>query len=1272
MATTDDVTAHVERFGRAAVVGALFRASSRLWDCWVNPGIAELWRPRNPVGKNPRRPSHSPPRFDRTVVSERKLEQVVFPPEDPFRPYLISCLRQAGLLNESLKLSRRAFDPSTFVGAFLQHTPIREDDLRYFLRANIRGQRQWSSELTRCFLHFSEVSEELIARHERRPIPFAVLRSTLSLQRVRDVSEQEQRTMAELFLDISRELRMLVPVEPIGSVRVAPDRLDSEFLLSNLFGVSTGIEGLDQLFGGAGIILPGALPAVGKGVGTGRAADASNPSLEQSSCLPGRIVLIRGQFGSGKSLLACHLAASVARKGGIANLTSVEQEAGEYLYMLSSMGLRPRSCGYEIGFDVARRAQLLSSAPQDGSGALIFFRGFPDKISDLFADVSDCAAAMQTYPLRLLVLDSLNSLLDPESTKPGGILRGELHEALRRINALGVNIVIVEEERALGAKPYMAEENLADAVLELSVREELGYSKRFIRIIKSRFQREQRGEHRLSVIPGEGIRVVPSPVAVRARIAQRRTRVTSSTDDGTFGIPVLDKVVGMFPRSGDIIVIEGSTGTAKSAIAERFLAAKKGHGTSLKFSIGDPLSRSHRSRPEGHGREIQNAYVPRGHSSPGLVFQMLEQTFNAWFRRGPPIDRLVIDDVASFDLDAPFISSDESFGHILADFVRRQPITTVFVVRRSAWGEPDKVRRAVISNADFHIRLVRLRGEREGRALLSVAKSPGMLHRAGWFGVQVTPKEVCVSETPALVDINESEEESSLQLAMFMHADTPQQAEYNYAVAGSLRAVPGIDLQLTPQERICGPHAIQLDTRFSYKQLRVIQMDEHQMFRGNSAGDGPLLYDFDEQAISKKDFIKGVWARTESWPLSNARGERAGTGITTLQDARGGGKRRFAVPYYCNIGFLVYRDGLSEVVNTLLESRASDRDHGEDRSRFSSAREQDWARLQTAVENNSLGEDLDWRLIAALSDEFEWQSAKDTLPLALSQMGLDKERACLFEYPGWSEENYNVLFLEILLWLISPENLSASVVAESADWILRDDAVEAGVLFWRLCRPAFLRSDEAKAPPNKFARDWLAARDSDVLGWYSIRSVQSNALVWRHWFSSLNQLTVNMSTQLHQLNVVPLPGEIAVSGDWYMAVLANSALPEAGLQLINNLVSPAAELDRLRRGIGLPTRRSFYRDETAPNATVGAALSVLPQLSFRVPKPKIMQLLDRACRRSEIPDYPNKSFALSAGLRRILEFEPKDGALDEVARYVRSTLAAVASQVAFAGRNRET
>ena len=120
--------------------------------------------------------------------------------------------------------------------------------------------------------------------------------------------------------------------------------------MSTLFGVPTGISGLDQLFGGAGPILAehplrsnDGNAAVAPKAFIGRAADDyesdaedtedeatplavgwSSAELMQEPCLTGRLMLIRGQFGSGKSLLAVHMAASVARKGGIAHIASVE------------------------------------------------------------------------------------------------------------------------------------------------------------------------------------------------------------------------------------------------------------------------------------------------------------------------------------------------------------------------------------------------------------------------------------------------------------------------------------------------------------------------------------------------------------------------------------------------------------------------------------------------------------------------------------------------------------------------------------------------------------------------------------------------------------------------------------------------------------------------------------------------------------------------------------------------------------------------------------
>src|SRR5690606_37218299 len=114
---------------------------------------------------------------------------------------------------------------------------------------------------------------------------------------------------------------------------------------------------------------------------------------------------------------------------------------------------------------------------------------------------------------------------------------------------------------------------------------------------------------------------------------------------------------------------------------------------------------------------------------------------------------------------------------------------------------------------------------------------------------------------------------------------------------------------------------------------------------------------------------------------------------------------------------------------------------------------------------------------------------------------------------------------------------------------------DAADIFRRLCRPGYLLGNaERNESPLSRARDPAVA----------IKSPRTKALVWRQWFTTLGQLATSMSKDaLKEMTVRPLPGNAcAISGEWCLGVSADSALPEGGLQIINSLVTPEAELDR--------------------------------------------------------------------------------------------------------------
>ncbi|HEY3496897.1 MAG TPA: hypothetical protein VGK73_19495, partial [Polyangiaceae bacterium] len=127
---------------------------------------------------------------------------------------------------------------------------------------------------------------------------------------------QEQRQAhgqhLDLFLDVAFSLEELEHGPPATDFRVRQEWLDPNFLVSRLFGFRTAITGFDVLFDG--------------GV-----------SLTDSG--PGRVILIRGPFGSGKSILSLGLAAEVVRKGGFAAVIPLDDTTSAIESYLASFGL---------------------------------------------------------------------------------------------------------------------------------------------------------------------------------------------------------------------------------------------------------------------------------------------------------------------------------------------------------------------------------------------------------------------------------------------------------------------------------------------------------------------------------------------------------------------------------------------------------------------------------------------------------------------------------------------------------------------------------------------------------------------------------------------------------------------------------------------------------------------------------------------------------------------------------------------------------------------
>jgi len=215
-----------------------------------------------------------------------------------------------------------------------------------------------------------------------------------------------------------------------------------------------------------------------------------------------------------------------------------------------------------------------------------------------------------------------------------------------------------------------------------------------------------------------------------------------------------------------------------------------------------------------------------------------------------------------------------------------------------------------------------------------------------------------------------------------------------------------------------------------------------------------------------------------------------------------------------------------------------------------------------------------------------------------------------------SSENHNVLFLEMLLWLSGPpkggERSRGALVFRN--WLTSDAAIKANIIMNRLCRRAYVARHEPSS--HDFSQT-------------SPFRVNLKAQVWRHWYSTLNQMLSEMEpADRSEVLLGPLPGEVSVAGEWFLGVPRYSAAPDVGMRLIQLCTSPDAVMDRLMHGVGLPVQQTFYEKEGESSTGISPFISLDAQL--------LLKIIQGAFERSSFTCYRHYSSILATHLRSVL------------------------------------
>ncbi|HEX6288064.1 MAG TPA: ATPase domain-containing protein [Herpetosiphonaceae bacterium] len=1155
--------------------GSLLQAVTAVMD--FGRALWELAYP--PAGTTVRDVRHTP---GCTVLTETQLLDLLAAPQHSHAASILEELRQRDVYRPVepgiVEFHGDVFQPVELVRMLLGG--IRSaHDLRYFVMQNIRSHYGLvlSHEMPQLFYMLATtINDRSVApgslkqrthweyAHDfRMPLVAALQARSSSV-------EQAQRT-ASMFIECCRAVSYVKASYKPNSI-LCRATIDAEYLLAKLFGLPTNMRGFDDLFGG-GLMLTESIPG-----------DMS------ASRLGGRTVLIKGRSGTGKTLLALKLAVEVASKGGLAWVMPLEQSHEECLYALASIGALPDTQVVEVATDPFAAAALLQERPGE-RGALIILKTIKDSYESFLSAFAENAKRMLKYPLRLIIADPVNSIARGdrgERSEPPDVaaLRARTMDRIEVVNKAGTNVLLVAEEGNDPVDELLFEQNIADTVIRLGVDDRSGYDQRTFEIMKSRFQREQRGEHPFAIKPGQGISIFPSSPAVMSRIRSRSLLPPDAPIH--FGHTGLDMILGEKSlRAGDVIVMQGPEGSYKTPLGLLFLLGtdqpENRKRVSLLVAVRDDESKIREMLKQGfiqrssdtrkQQKEIRVCSLPRGYVEPGFIMQQIEDEFEAALRDGNRIDRVMIDDIAHWELSCPLVRAEETFGDTLVEFLRRKNVTSLYVCGEVEPETAFVLQRSIANNADCGIEFNRFEYGGIQRVTLRVLRSHGMAHRRESFEVTFDTQRLEIKPISSLLRVGPNGEIKPINVRLFLHSETYMQDKYNRMLVQAVKAMLSRETEVESEDPVGMSRAMRLGSSSALNELQIVQWDEYQFSTSDHDPSQRLMF----HTFPNKHWDDSEWGEVGADASGHVRWghfvprliRRNGDTVNTF----------FVLPFYANIGLLAYRR--DEQLDAVVTS---------------------WERLADACDA--------WtqRQAEAARQSVEGSDQPPHKPF--------------FDFPKGTSENYNCLFLEILLSLEKPEPKAVPSLLKQLQGPV---SIHASKIFRQLCRQSYLAGGG-----NDLVRPTTRAADATP----NVNvAVTSDAMVWRHWYTTLNQMLSGMELKdQQQIKVVPLPEQIAIAGDWYIGIPAYSAAPDVGLEVIKFLTSRDAETERLRKGVGLPTRQPFYADGSDGHS-IDTAIS--PYFSMSVDT--VRTLVSEAYQRSDIRSYARLSSTLARCLQRIIE-----------------------------------
>ncbi|HCB14053.1 MAG TPA: circadian clock protein KaiC [Gammaproteobacteria bacterium] len=268
----------------------------------------------------------------------------------------------------------------------------------------------------------------------------------------------------------------------------------------------------------------------------------------------GRTTLIAGSAGSAKTVFAVQFLAEGIRQFDQHGVFVTFEEAP------ADIRRNMASLGWDIAaWEAAGCWAFVDASPLPGEAEVIA------GAYDLGALLARIEVAVNRVGARRLAMDSLGSLFSHFENH--ALIRNELFRISAALKLMNITaIMTAERTQEYGdISRYGVEEFVVDNVMILRNVLDGEKRRRTVELLKFRGTEHQKGEYPLTVLPGQGIVVIPLS-AIELKQRSSNTRLTSGSRE-------LDAMCGGGFFRDSIILVSGATGCGKTLITTEFAAS---------------------------------------------------------------------------------------------------------------------------------------------------------------------------------------------------------------------------------------------------------------------------------------------------------------------------------------------------------------------------------------------------------------------------------------------------------------------------------------------------------------------------------------------------------------------------------------------------------------------------------------------------------------------------------------------------------------------------